>query len=179
MEKHNVFPVDYENAIIAFRNFAGAGSRYNKEGDRNFIWMIDDPRMAKDMYDDGWNVKVYVNDESLIGELRKEGWDQVKLNTNIRNDVEYRLQVTVNFNTPPNMPPVKIITYANGVPTQIFEDTVGELDGLQFRSVDLTVRPRWWQDDATGEWRIKAYLKEARIILETSRWDVKYANYGE
>ena len=134
---------------------------------------------VKAMYDDGWNVKAYVNDESLVSDLVNKGWDQVKINTNLPNEVEYRITVTVNFNTPPSMPPVKIFTYANGVQTQIFEDTVGELDGLQFRNVDMTIRPRWWQDDMTGEWRIKAYLKEAHITLETSRWDAKYANYGE
>ena len=170
MEKHNVFPVDYENATITFKNFAGRGSRYNKEGDRNFVWLIDDPELAKAMRDDGWNVKVYVNDDTLIPELVAEGWEDVGLKTNLRNAVEYRLHVTVNFNTPPNIPPVLIYTYANGVETRIYEDTAAELDGLFFESIDITIRPRWWQDDKTGEWRIKAYLKEARIRLESSRW---------
>lgn len=176
MEKHNVFPVDYENATITFKNFAGRGSRYNKEGDRNFVWLIDDPDLAKAMHDDGWNVKVYVNDESLVSELVAAGWEDVGVKVNLRNEVEYRLQVSVNFNTPPNIPPVLIYTYANGVATRIFEDTVGELDGLFFENVDLTVRPRWWQDDKTGDWRIKAYLKEARITVETSRWEAKYGS---
>ena len=179
MEKHNVFPVDYEHATIAFRNFAGRGSRYNKEGDRNFVWMIDDTELAKAMYDDGWNVKVYVNDESLAAKLRNAGWDSIKINSNLRHEIEYRLTVSVNFNTPPNIPPVQIYTYANGVETRIFEDTAGELDGLFFENIDITIRPRWWQDDQTGEWRIKAYLKEARITLETSRWANKYAEYAE
>ena len=178
MEKHNVFPVDYEHAIIGFKNFAGRGSRYNKEGDRNFVWMIDDPALAKAMYYDGWNIKAYVHDESLIPELIAAGWDSVKLNLNLTNDVEFRLTVSVNFNTPPNIPPVLIYTYANGVESRIYEDTAAELDGLFFENVDLTIRPRWWQDDKTGEWRIKAYLKEARITLETSRWAAKYGNTG-
>lgn len=179
MEKHNVFPVDYENAKIAYRNFSGTGSRYNKEGDRNFVWIIDDPAMALDMFNDGWNVKVYVNDDSLVSDLLKAGWTEVKVNPNLSSDVQYRLAVSVNFNTPPSMPPVMIFTYANGVETRIFEDTVDSLDSAVFQNVDLTVRPRWWQDDKTGEWRIKAYLKEARITLEASRWADKYARYHE
>ncbi len=177
MEKHNVFPIDVEHATITFRNFAGRGSRYNKEGDRNFVWMIDDPDLAAAMRDDGWNIKVYVNDETLVPQLINAGWDSVKVNLNLRNEIEYRMQVSVNFNTPPNIPPVLIYTYANGVETRIFEDTAGDLDGQFFENIDMTIRPRWWQDDKTGDWRIKAYLKEARITLEASRWADKYADY--
>ena len=177
MKKHNVFPIDYESATIAFKNFAGAGSRYNKEGDRNFIWLIDDPNLARDMLLDGWNVKAYVNSPDLVKDLNDAGWETVNVNQNIRNDIEFRLLVSVNFNTPPNIPPVLIFTYVNGVETRIYEDTVGELDGQFFENIDITIRPRWWQDDKTGEWRIKAYLKEARITLEGSRWANKYAQY--
>jgi hypothetical protein len=177
MEKHNVFPVDFENATIAFRNFAGVGSRYNKEGDHNFVLIIDDEATALDMFKDGWNVKAYVNDDSLVSDLLNDGWDSVNVKPNLRNEIEFRLTVAVNFNTPPNMPPVMIFTYVNGVETRIFEDTVGELDSAVLQNIDLTIRPRWWQDDKTGDWRIKAYLKEARITLEASRWADKYAAY--
>lgn len=140
--------------------------------------MIDDVELAKAMRDDGWNVKVCVNDESLIPDLRADGWEDVAFKANLRHEVEYRLHVTVNFNTPPNVPPVVIYTYSNGVETRIFEDTVHELDGAFFESIDITIRPRWWQDDKTGDWRIKAYLKEARIRLESSHWANKdYTQY--
>jgi hypothetical protein len=140
--------------------------------------LIDNVELAKAMRDDGWNVKVYVNDESLIPDLRAEGWEDVGFKANLRHEVEYRLHVTVNFNTPPNVPPVVIYTYSNGVETRIFEDTVHELDGAFFESIDITIRPRWWQDDKTGDWRIKAYLKEARIRLESSHWANKdYTQY--
>ena len=179
MKKHNVFPVDYEGATIMFKNFSGIGSKYNKEGDRNFTWVIDNAEMAKEMYDDGWNIKVVVNDNSLVQDLIDAGWDSVKVKPNINHPIEYRLLVSVNFNTPPNIPPVEIYTYTNGVESRIYEDTVSELDGQFFQNADITVRPRRWQDDKNSEWKIKAYLKEARITLEASRWADKYAQYAE
>lgn len=32
MEKHNVFPIDYENAVITFKNFAGAAAGIIRKG---------------------------------------------------------------------------------------------------------------------------------------------------
>ena len=158
MNKHTVLPIDVENGRIIFKNFSGVGSRYNREGDRNFNWVIEDPDLAQALTDDGWNVRVRPP--------REEG-----------QEPEYRLQVTVSFRSFPNIPPAQIFTYSGRVKTQLSEDQVGYLDTAAIQSCDFTIRPRWWLDDETGEWHIKAYLKEMHVVLESSKWADKYAEY--
>ena len=47
-----------ENAQILFRNFAGKGTTYNREGNRNFCVFIDDADKAQEMINDAWNVRI-------------------------------------------------------------------------------------------------------------------------
>lgn len=158
MNKHTVLPIDVENGKIIFKNFSGTGSRYNREGDRNFSWVIEDPDLAQALTEDGWNVRVRP--------AREEG-----------QEPEYRLPVTVSFRSFPNIPPAQVFTYANRVKTHLTEENIGELDMAPIQSVDMTIRPRWWLDEETGEWHIKAYLKEMHVTLEASKWADKYAEY--
>ncbi len=160
MEKHFVAPENFENATIIFRNFSGAGSRFNKEGDRKFTYEFYDEDEANRLKDIGWYVKT---------KLPNEEGDQIR----------YRIDVSVSFRSFPNIPPAAIYIYSNGVKTRLDEDTVGMLDSAEIRNVDLTIRPRWWLDDRTNEWKVKAYLKEMHVTLEPSPWANKYADYNE
>ena len=47
-----------DNARLIYRNFAGAGSKFNREGDRNFAIIIEDQETANKLAELGWNVKI-------------------------------------------------------------------------------------------------------------------------
>ena len=149
----NVLPFDVEDARVRFLNFSGIGSQYNREGDRNFTLIIN-PEDVEELTDKGWNVRPKTLDE---------------------DEVEYRLNVAVSFRSFKNIPPVAIYTHCNGVTTKISEETVADLDNADIRSIDLTVRPRAWEDYKTGELKIKAFLKEMHVVLNPNRWQEKYA----
>ena len=160
MEKHFVAPENFENARIIYRNFTGTGSRFNKEGERKFTYEFYEDDEAERLRNLGRYVKTKVG--------REEG-----------DPVRYRIDVAVSFKSFPNVPPAAIYIYSNGVRTQLNEDTVSMLDSAEIRTVDLTIRPRWWLDDRTNEWKVKAYLKEMHVTLEPSPWASKYADYDE
>lgn len=139
-----------ENVRIIFRNFSGKEGQYNREGDRNFAVLLD-PKTAKQMERDGWNVKVL--------KAREEGDD----------DQPY-LTVAVNFKGRP--PRVVLITSHSR--TNLTEDTVGTLDWADIINVDLIVRPYEWA--VNGKTGIKAYLQSIYVTIQEDPLEAKYAD---
>lgn len=178
-QKYNVPNVLFENCNIDFSNFAGEGSKYNKAGERDFTLSINDEESATALRDQGWGMQAVTNNPAERERLEAAGWRNVKLNEYV-DETKFRLKVKISFNPPsPRIAPSKITTYCGRVVTDISEAAAAKLDGLigRFESVDVEVRPRWWLDDATNEWNIKAYLHDMRIVLQSSKLDEKYAAY--
>lgn len=135
-----------ENARIIFEtNFSGKVKQYNAAGDRNFCIEIPDEDIARELAEEGWNVKVY----------RPKSED--------RDPINY-LQITVRFDIlPPN-----IYMVTSRKKTTLNEETVKNLDGSYFVKIDLVIRPRRWDGG------IKAYLNTGYFTIEEDPFADKY-----
>lgn len=134
-------PITIKNARIFKTNFSGKEiPPYNPEGKRNFLVYIDDLNVAEDMLRDGWNIRWL--------EPRNEGDERKAF-----------ISVEVSFK---NRPPKIVIITSRGE-TPIHEEDVNMLDWAEKERVDLTINPRFWDDN--GQRRIKAYLRTMKVWI--------------
>lgn len=134
-----------DDARIIYRNFAGRGDKYNREGDRNFAVVIPDEEMANELTNLGWNVK--------IKPPREDG------------DTPFMfLPVKVKFND--RGPNVYLKT--GNVQNRLDEESVGLLDNIDIVGVDLDIRPYDWS--VNGKEGRTAYLQSIRVIQDVDRF---------
>ena len=139
-----------EDARIIFRNFAGVGSKFNREGDRNFAVIIPNEEICDELVEAGWNVK--------IKPPREEG------------DTPFMyLPVKIKFN---NRGPAAYVVSGNK-PTRLNEDTISMLDEIDILSVDMDLRPYDW--DVNGKQGRTAYLQAINVTQNIDRFGAQYA----
>lgn len=145
--------VQIDDARIIYRNFAGAPSKFNREGDRNFAVVIEDQDIAEALTEKGWNVK--------IKPPREEGDEPFMF-----------LPVKVKFNE--RGPRVYLQNSLGGRNrVTLDEDTVGILDNVDIINVDLDIRPYDW--DVQGKTGRTAYLQSICVTQEVDRFLDRYA----
>lgn len=149
MEK-KIGNITIENARLIHRNFSGAESRFNPQGNRNFSVILD-PELAEELIADGWNVK------------SRPPRDE-------QEDTFYYLPVAVRFD--PIKPNIYMVTSRGK--TQLDEHNVNLLDSAIIRNADLKIHPRPWET-ATGS-GVKAYLRTLYATIEEDELDLKYGD---
>ena len=143
----NILQID--DARIIFRNFSGAPSKFNREGDRNFAVIIPEQEIADALIADGWNVK--------IKPPREDG------------DTPFMyLPVKIKFND--RGPRVYLKSGSNII--RLDEESVSCLDNVDIISVDLDIRPYDW--NVNGMEGRTAYLQSIQVTQEVDRFYDQY-----
>lgn len=140
-----------DDAVIIYRNFAGRGDKFNREGDRNFAVVIPDEELANRLIKDGWNVKVKPP--------REEGDDPFMF-----------LPVKVKFND--YGPRVYLIS--GNRKNELDEESVKCLDDVDILNVDLDIRPYDWE--VNGKAGRTAYLQSIAVVQQLDRFAERYAD---
>lgn len=143
--------VQIDDARIIYRNFSGAPSQFNREGDRNFAVVIPDQEIADALIEQGWNVKIKPPRE-----------DQ---------DTPFMfLSVKVKFND--RGPNVYLKT--GHALNKLTEETVSMLDDVDIVSVDLDIRPYDWE--INGKTGRTAYLHSMQVTQQIDRFAAQFAD---
>ena len=134
-----------DDARIIYRNFTGAGSKFNRDGDRNFAVFIDDQEIIDALLNEGWNVKI---------KPPREAGDE---------PFAY-LPVKVKFS---GYGPVAYLKSGERV-TKLDEDSIFCLDDIEIENVDLDLRPYDW--DFNGKQGRTAYLQSIEVTQRIDRF---------
>lgn len=139
-----------DDARIIYRNFTGVGSKYNREGDRNFAVVIPNQDIADSLIEEGWNVKIKPprdDDDSPFMYL------PVKIKFNDRGPIVY-LKSGKALN-------------------KLDEESICCLDNIDILSVDLDIRPYDWE--VNGKTGRTAYLQSIHVTQEVDRFAERYS----
>lgn len=146
--------LEVDDARICYLNFSGVGTKFNREGDRNFALIIPDTELADMLTNNGWNVKV------------KPPRDE--------NDTPFMfMPVKIKFNA--NGPAAYLKSGASI--TRLNEDTIGMLDDISIASVSMDIRPYDWE--VNGQSGRTAYLQSIEVIQRIDRFGAKYEQEGQ
>ena len=140
-----------EDARLTYKNFRGEGSKYNREGDRNFAVIIPNDEIKDILVEAGWNVKI---------KEPRDGYE----------DPFMFLPVKIKFN---NRGPAIYVLSGNNPPRRLNEDTIDMLDEIDIAGVNLDLRPYEWE--VNGKQGITAYLQAMEVIQNLDRFGAKYA----
>ena len=134
-----------DDARIIYRNFSGMGSKFNREGDRNFAVIISNEEIANALIAEGWNVK--------IKPAREEG-----------DSPFMYLPIKVKFN---DRGPIVYLKTGKAM-NKLDEESISCLDNLDILSVDMDIRPYDWE--VNGKVGRSAYLQSICVTQEVDRF---------
>ena len=139
-----------DDARLVYRNFSGAPSKFNREGDRNFAVVIPDEETKDALIEEGYNVKI------------KPPRDE--------DDSPFMyLPVKVKFNDRgPN-----VYLQTGRVKNRLDEESISCLDRIDIVGVDLDVRPYDWE--VNGKQGRTAYLQSMHVMQEIDRFAERFA----
>lgn len=142
-----------DDARLVYRNFSGLGSKFNREGDRNFAVVIPDEETKDALIAEGYNIKIKPpRDEDDMPFM----YLPVKIKFNDRGPNVY----LSNDNTGRNK-------------LQLDEDSISCLDATDILNVDLDVRPYDWEvNGMTGR---TAYLESMHVVQRVDRFAARFA----
>ena len=147
----NVNNINIEGALIIWKNFSGERDKFNP-GKRGFSVVIDDSAMAKELKQEGWNVK-----ERPL----QEGADP--------SEQEWTLPVKLNMNRY-----TQVWLIVGNHKTLLNEDTVAQLDVVDIVNCDISIRPYEWE--MSGRTGITAYVDSMYVTIRENKFAEKYAN---
>lgn len=147
--------LEINNAHIIYRNFAGEGSKYNREGDRNFAVRIPNQEIADALIEEGWNIRI---------KPPREDGDEPFMYLPVK--VKYYEDDRGNKRGP------NAYLISGNSRTELDEETIACVDDLDIRSVDLDIRPYDWE--INGKSGRAAYLHAIEVTQEIDRFAARY-----
>ena len=145
--------LEIEDARIIYRNFSGAPSKFNREGDRNFAVIIPNEEIKDQLVEEGWNVKI---------KPPREDFDEPFM----------FIPVKVVFNS---RGPAAYVRSGESV-TRLNEETIDMLDEIDIASVDMDIRPYDWE--VNGKTGRSAYLQAINVTQNVDRFGARYSEEG-
>lgn len=137
--------VEFDGVRIIFKNLRGEGTKYNREGERNFAIRIYDEDIANALKEHGWNVRI------------KPPRDE-------EEEPFMYLPVKVKFNE--RGPHIYLVS--GRARTKLNKDTVAMIDDIDIDHVNLDIRPYDWE--VQGKNGRTAYLQSMEVVQEVDRF---------
>lgn len=152
MSVSNIVLEHVAGSDIIWRNFAGNETKYNNEGNRNFVLKLAQD-IGQELSDIGWNVAF-------------------RANKNDPDDTIPTLKVKVRYGH--YRPRIYLVKPDMTAKTLLTEDDISMLDSASIEYADFVITPYAWENN--GKSGIAAYLKSMYIILEQDELSDKYGD---